>query len=122
MSRSNSFVNFSDPFGLAEQKYCYQCSKEYAAQETIQVNIKSEQNSPPTISGTCLLINSFYKIALNEAINCPLPPLHEFFFLLLLITAYNYYKNFLGILAISSNFSRLSMSPSTMTNHLLPYE
>ena len=61
-----------------------------------------------------LLINSFLKITLNEAINCPLPPLHVCFFQ---ITACKNYKTLLRILATT-----LSMSLSTLTNHLLPYE
>jgi hypothetical protein len=49
----NVFVFLSsDPLGLGEQKYNYQKPNEYIDQEMVQVNIKSEQNSPPTISGT----------------------------------------------------------------------
>jgi hypothetical protein len=55
----NEFVFLSsDPLGLGEQKYNYQKPNEYIGQEMVQVNIKSEQNSPPTISGTCLFFNN----------------------------------------------------------------
>ncbi|KDR11244.1 uncharacterized protein LOC110837226 isoform X2 [Zootermopsis nevadensis] len=40
----------TDPLGLVEQKYSNQHSKEFIKQEMVQVNIKAEQNSPPTIS------------------------------------------------------------------------
>lgn len=55
----NVFVILSsDPLGLVEQKYNYQKPNEYIDQEMVQVNIKSEQNSPPTISGTCFFFNN----------------------------------------------------------------
>jgi hypothetical protein len=48
-----AFVILSlDPLGLVEQNYDCQQSNEYIDQEMVQVNIKSEQNSPH-VSGTC---------------------------------------------------------------------
>ncbi|PNF21806.1 hypothetical protein B7P43_G08451 [Cryptotermes secundus] len=47
---SSRSVPSTDPLGPKEQKYNYQKSNEYTDQEMVQVNIKSEQNSPPTIS------------------------------------------------------------------------
>jgi hypothetical protein len=41
------------PLGLVEQNYNCQQSNEYIDQDMVQVNIKSEQNSP-LVSGTCL--------------------------------------------------------------------
>jgi hypothetical protein len=45
---------------MVDQKYSNQHSIEYINQDIMQVNIKAEQNSPPTISGSrCLLIVEF---------------------------------------------------------------
>jgi hypothetical protein len=60
-----------------EQKYSNQHSNEYVNQEMVQVNIKAEQNSLPTISGSRCLFNViiFFSIRLHLIILFFLSPI-----------------------------------------------